>query len=58
MFIQKLDIIMTDTICRSAHHSQWDLQNDVVIGLNKQYLTTPEEVTEHVEDLIFIIIGE
>lgn len=49
---------MIDIICRSAHHSQWDLQNDVVIGLNKQYLTTPEEVTEHVEDLIFIIIGE
>nr|XP_022289585.1 uncharacterized protein LOC111101404 [Crassostrea virginica]XP_022289586.1 uncharacterized protein LOC111101404 [Crassostrea virginica]XP_022290650.1 uncharacterized protein LOC111102275 [Crassostrea virginica]XP_022290652.1 uncharacterized protein LOC111102275 [Crassostrea virginica] len=41
----------------SAHHSQWDLQNDVVIGLNKQYLTTPQEVTEHVEDLIFIIIS-
>ena len=44
--------------CRSAYHSSWDLTTDPVIGLSKQYLTTLEDVIEHVEDLVFIILGK
>ena len=44
--------------CRSAYHSTWDPHVDVVIGLNKQYLTTSEDVIEHVEDLIFVILSK
>ena len=43
---------------RSAYHSSWDPTTDPVIGLTKQYLTSLEDVIEHVEDLVFIILGE
>ncbi|KAK3580495.1 hypothetical protein CHS0354_001094 [Potamilus streckersoni] len=35
----------------------WDPNADIVIGLNKQYLASLEEVIEHVEDIVFIILG-
>lgn len=41
----------------SAYHSSWDPTTDPVIGLTKQYLTSLEDVIEHVEDLVFIILG-
>ncbi|CAG2257658.1 unnamed protein product [Mytilus edulis] len=41
----------------SGYHSTWDPHVDLVIGLNKQYLTAPEDVIEHVEDLIFVILS-
>ncbi|CAG2212213.1 unnamed protein product [Mytilus edulis] len=41
----------------SGYLSTWDPHVDLVIGLNKQYLTAPEDVIEHVEDLIFVILS-
>lgn len=41
----------------SAYHSSWDPITDPVIGLSKQYLTSLDDVIEHVEDLVFIILG-
>ncbi|KAK3098584.1 hypothetical protein FSP39_020939, partial [Pinctada imbricata] len=35
----------------------WDPHVDVVVGLHKQFLTTMEDVIEHVEDLIFVILS-
>lgn len=40
----------------SAYQS-WDPQTDPVVGINKQYLNTVEDVVEHVEDLVFVILG-
>lgn len=40
----------------SAYDS-WDPQVDPVIGINRQYLTSRDDVIEHVEDLVFIILG-
>ncbi|KAL5009734.1 hypothetical protein ScPMuIL_012039 [Solemya velum] len=41
----------------SAYHSRWDPRVETVIGLNKQPLSNLEDVIEHVEDLIFIILS-
>ncbi|XP_060076255.1 uncharacterized protein LOC132555891 [Ylistrum balloti] len=40
----------------TTYHCGWDPHIDVVVGLNKQYLTTLEEVIEHVEDIMFVIL--
>ncbi|XP_069133563.1 uncharacterized protein [Argopecten irradians] len=40
----------------TTYHCGWDPHIDVVVGLNKQYLTTLEDVIEHVEDIMFVIL--
>jgi hypothetical protein len=41
---------------RSVYQT-WDPQVDPVVVINKQYLTSRDDVIEHVEDLVFIILG-
>ncbi|KAL4232720.1 hypothetical protein ACF0H5_007408 [Mactra antiquata] len=42
---------------RPCYHNVWDPQVDTVVGINKQYLSMLEDVIEHVEDLVFLILG-
>lgn len=42
---------------RPVYQSAWDPKVDPVVGINKQYLTSLDDVIEHVEDLVFIILG-
>lgn len=43
---------------RYAYSGEWDPTHEVVIGLTKQVLHDVDNVIEHIEDLVFIILSE
>jgi len=42
----------------SENYGNWGSAVDVVVGLNKEYLLTVEDILENVLDLIFIVLSE
>lgn len=40
-----------------VYSNAWDPKLKAVIGINRQYLTTREDIIDHVETLVFLILG-